>query len=86
MIERLRQKNQQRKAEIEQEINNLKKFWEKYYETDEEEKPRRPNSRDLPHTISMSLRESDSTATLRNTRTTQRPKITRARTEYPSPT
>jgi len=34
VIERLRQKSQQRKAEIEKEINNLKKFWEKYYETD----------------------------------------------------
>lgn len=31
VIERLRQKNQQRKAEMEMEINNLKKFWEKYY-------------------------------------------------------
>jgi hypothetical protein len=38
MIERLKQKNQQRKMEIENEINNLKKFWEKYYETDEEER------------------------------------------------
>jgi len=35
VIERLKQKNQQRKAEIECEINNLKKFWEKYYETDD---------------------------------------------------
>ena len=34
MIEKLKQKNQQRKDEIELEINNLKKFWEKYYDTD----------------------------------------------------
>lgn len=34
MIQRLKQKNQQRKVEIELEINNLKKFWERYYDTD----------------------------------------------------
>ena len=31
VIERLRQKNQQRKHEMAMEINNLKKFWEKFY-------------------------------------------------------
>ena len=72
MIERLRQKNQQRKVEIEQEINNLKKFWEKYYETDEEDRPRLPLN-------DSTLSASDSTATLKNTRTAHRTKLTFAR-------
>jgi tagatose-1,6-bisphosphate aldolase non-catalytic subunit AgaZ/GatZ len=77
MIERLKLKNQQRKAEIESEINNLKKFWEKYYETDDEERMKAENELSR----SPQLRYSDSTATLRNTRTAQRPKLCRARTE-----
>lgn len=74
MIDRLKQKNQQRKFEIENEINNLKKFWEKYYETDEED-------RQKAESLERALKYSDSTATLRNTRTTQRPRVTRVKTD-----
>ena len=62
---------------MEMEINNLKKFWEKYYlDLDEEEKPKSGIQE-------RTLWYSDSTATLKNTRTAQRTKITRAKTEVP---
>jgi hypothetical protein len=67
-------------VEIECEINNLKKFWEKYYETDDEERLK-AESELVP---TNQLRYSDSTATLRNTRTAQRPRLCRAKTELQS--
>jgi hypothetical protein len=55
----------------------LKKFWEKYYLTEEEDHI----SSSINTRIDSVLTASDSTATLKNTRVAQRAKITRCKTE-----